>query len=71
MKGWLANHSEDSFAKAKQGQRALLWPQQRDWLPQALPRWNPSPLGLGAWEETVTSCGLYNRSASDLSVKWE
>lgn len=51
MKGWLANHSEDSFAKAKQGQRALLCPQQRDWLPQALPRRNPSPLGSGAWRQ--------------------
>ena len=59
MKGWLANHNEDSFAKAKQGQWALLCPQQKE---QAFAGHSlvgttlqPCPiLGLGSLE-TVTS----------------
>lgn len=36
MKGWLANHSEDSFAKVKHGQeRPFSGPSRKDWPPQA------------------------------------
>lgn len=48
MKGWLANHNEDSFAKAKQGQWALLCPQQKG---QAghWSCWNHSPAMPHPW----------------------
>lgn len=74
MKGWLANHSEDSFAKAKQGQRgSSLPPAQRTHLCRLLSSWNQShgTMGLGSLA-SIPSCGLSSLPASvSSSVKWE
>lgn len=54
MKGWLANHSENSFAKAKQGpQGPSLPPAEGTDICRLLSCWNWScpPLGLGAWSQ--------------------